>query len=121
MSKLLETLNASKSKSPLMVDREKIDTDDIIKYYPDGITLEDYDTFSMEKDGATEEITVYTFKEEPKKFAFAGAMLKLGFNALEETFENAHEELRKGNIKAKLSTGKTKDGKQITNVEYIEE
>ena len=110
----------SVSLGRIMSERsEKIDTVDLIKYYPDGITINDFEKVDM----AGEEIVVYTCKEKPNGFIFAGYVLKKMFdNLLKEIPE---EELRKSlqteGLKVKLVRAKTKDGKkELTKVEVVD-
>lgn len=115
--------------SELMDGREKIETEEIIRKYPKGITITAIDSYNaMNTDDetgeiSTEEIFIYTFEEDKDKFAFAGYVLKKMFKRwLEELgdFDTVNEELSYGNFAVQLSKKKTKDGKKsVTTVRVI--
>ena len=104
--------------SELMEGREKIDTADIIKYYKDGITINAADKVQVSdetKEGGVGEFYVFTFEEEPKKFAFSGFILSKIFEGDFDEFKTA---LADG-LKVKLKEGKTKGKQNITLVEVL--
>lgn len=110
--------------SELMEGREKIETEDIIKYYKNGITINKVDCVSIIEDEQEKNIYVYTFKEEPKKFAFSGYVLKKIFDnilyAMGGDVGALNNELEKEDFKVILKAGKTKDGKRnVTIVEVL--
>lgn len=110
--------------SELMEDREKIETEDIIKYYPDGITIIGADPITLTNEkGEESSFWVYIFAEDDNKFAFSGFVLnKIFDNVLEQCgddLDEMNEELEKGDLRVKLSTGKTKSKQQITNVKVL--
>lgn len=102
--------------SDLMVERDKIDTEEIIDTYEDGITLDQIDMCKIDD----EEVAVYTFREDKDVFAFGGHILKNLFKSWIEEYgsiEEVNKALVKENIVLTLSRGKTKDGKrEITKV-----
>lgn len=107
--------------SELMNDKEKISTEDIIKYYPEGITINDCDPIMLDGD----EFYVYSIKEKEGVFAFSGFVLTKMFNnmlsACEGDLEVLKKCLREEGLKVKLGTKKTKDNKKdITTVEVVE-
>lgn len=112
-----EEFKSSLTLSELMVGKDKIDTEDIIKYYPEGISINAIDLFELNGD----EVYVYTFKEAPDKFAFAGYILKNLFEEMVSKYsiETCNEALRETPYTVKLSQGKTKDNKQVTKVQKI--
>ena len=110
--------------SELMEDREKIETEDIIKYYPDGITIIGADPITLTNEkGEESSFWVYIFREDDNKFAFSGFVLnKIFDNILEQRdgdLDEMNKELEKGDLRVKLSTGKTKSKQQITNVKVL--
>lgn len=110
--------------SELMEGREKIETRDIIKYYPNGIHINKCERVTTEKDGKPETFYIYLFDEEPERFAFSGYILNKIFNAILEAcegdFSQMNEELAEQKLTVKLSESKTKSNKQpITLVEVV--
>lgn len=120
MSKMINELqqlfNDTFSMSELMNDREKIETEDIISDYPDGITITEFEKVSMNDD----EFYVYTFKEDKEKFAFGGFMINKFFDNVVEKYgdeEKANKALSVyGGIKIVFESKKTKKGQPITNI-----
>lgn len=110
-----------KVMSPLMQDKEKIDTKDLCKYYEKGITVTAIDPVVTDED----EFYVYTFKEKEDAFAYSGYMLTKLFNSLIKECGGALDDLnawlKNGELKLKLIDKKTKDGKKsYTDFELIE-
>lgn len=110
--------------SELMEDRHKIETEDIIKYYPDGITIISADPITLiNEKGEESSFWVYIFGEDYNKFAFSGFVLNKIFDDILEQcggdLDEMNEELKKGELRVKLSTGKTKSKQQITNVKVL--
>lgn len=108
--------------SPLMIDKDKIETSDICKYYGKGITVTAIEPMSSENGDA---FFIYNFKEAPDKFAFSGFMLNKLFAGLiqqaEGDLEAVNEYLATGVCKLKLTDKKSKDGKKsYTDFEVIE-
>lgn len=105
----------------LMTERDKIDTEDIIKYYPNGITVREFEHNIQTENGIT---VIYTFDEEPKKFAFGGKVLQSLIDGLIEDYEGDISELKKDmkeqGLKIKLMSSKTKKGLNVTTVEIVE-
>lgn len=114
--------------SAIMQGREKIETEDIIKKYPDGITVIAFDIVRIkDSDGTISEFPVCAFKEDCNKFFFGGAVLKKiigewvseGENndlSIPEISDNLFEQ---GGVKMKFSAGVTKQKKPITLVEIV--
>lgn len=104
----------------LMTDREKIDTEDIIKYHPNGITLREFEHNIETENGTT---VVYIFDEEPDKFAFGGKVIQNLIDGLIEDYEGdiseLREDMKKQGLKIKLSSSKTKKGLPVTTVEVV--
>ena len=107
--------------STLMVDREKIETKDIIEKYPDGITITCFDKVFIEKeDEDNDEFYVFLFAEDDNVFAFSGFVLKKFFDKLVERFgseDAANDALFEvGGIKVVLESSTTKKKQPITTV-----
>lgn len=111
--------------SELMSNREKIETEQIIKYHEEGITITSIDPVTVIENDEEKMFYVYLIKEEPKKFAFSGYVLRKIFDNLLNEFNgdlgalNAELE-SSGDLRVKLKSSKTRDGKrQVTAVEVI--
>ena len=107
--------------SELMENREKIQTADVIKNFPDGITLNAVDIIK------TSDTTypVFTFSEDVHRFYCGGIVLsKIVDTWLDEYNGDLgllnHDLAETGGVKVKLTEAKTRDGKNnITEVEVI--
>ena len=107
--------------SELMVDREKIETKDIIEEFPDGITITRFNKVLIEKeDEDADELYVLLFAEKYDVFAFSGFVLKKFFDKLVERYGNedaANDALNDvGGIKVVLESSTTKKKQPITTV-----
>lgn len=109
----------------LMEDREKIETEDIIKNYGT-ITLEDFVWAEMGENSCW----VYTFLEDREHFAFAGVSIKSILDKLLEEYDGDYQALRAAYtdetlkkdgdvIKLKLEYGKTKAGQRFTKATVV--
>lgn len=107
--------------SELMENREKIQTADVVKNFPDGITLNAVDV--IKTSDAT--YPVFTFLEDPHSFYCGGIVLsKIVDTWLEEYNGDLgllnHDLAESGGVKVKLTESKTRDGKNnITEVEVV--
>lgn len=105
----------------LMTDRDKIDTEDIIKYHPDGITIREFEHNIETENGVT---VVYVFDEEPEKFAFGGKVIQNLIEGLIEDYDGDISELKEDikaqGLKVKLTSSKTKKGLPVTIVEVVD-
>lgn len=106
--------------SYLMSGREKIDTDEIIANYPDGITVTEFEVIQVGEDM----YPVVTFSEDNTKFYNGGSVLMKICSGWLEHFsgdnESANIALAKtGGVKCKLSKSKTKSGNNITVIDII--
>lgn len=127
--KLRELAIKATTLSKLMDGREKIETEEIIRKYPQGIRITAIDSYNATNineetgEALTEEIFVYTFEEDETKFAFAGYVLKKMFSEWLDDygdFDAVNEELEYSDFAVQLSRRKTKDGKKsITTVRII--
>ena len=111
-----------KAGCPQMENREKVNIEDIITDYPEGINVTGVGIITV--DG--EDIAVFNFEEDPNSFFFGGKVLTdlakdwladIGGGDLKEM----NEELEKdGGCVLKLSRKKNKKGQTYTAYEVIE-
>ena len=111
---------AATTLSPLMNDRIKLSTDEIISQYPEGITLIEFDSITM-KDS---QYYVATFAEDDKAYINCGQVLSKVFDRFVEAFEGdiagASSALKEqGGLKVKLNKSRTRGGNSITTVSVI--
>lgn len=78
--------------SPLMQDREKIETSDIKKFYPNGIHIKAVDAMT---DGDGKRFYVYIFAEEDKTFAFSGEVMNKIIDAWVKECDGSLDEVNK--------------------------
>ena len=106
--------------SMLQNDREKISTNDLIKKFPDGITVNAFD-FATINDKA---FAVVTFNEDDKLYYNGGTILSKMCIAWAAGFagdpEAASTALAKaGGVKLKFAKEKTKDGNDVTTITVV--
>ena len=113
--------------SELIQGREKLDNGLLIATYPNGITIDGIDilTGKDDKTGEDKQFTVYTFKEDPKRYAAGGQILTEMFQELVSEYENLaqfNEALRQeGGLRVKLSIKKGKNsGNKYTAVVILD-
>lgn len=102
------------------VGREKVDIDDIINAYPDGVTVMEFD-FLTGKNG---EFAVCAFKEDEKACFFGGKILTDMCKAWADGYETAKDAsadlTAEGGVKLRFKRSKTKDNRDVTLVEVVE-
>lgn len=109
----------------LMEGREKMDTKELIERHPDGMHIREVEQFTMIDEKTEEEtlIWAYTIVEEPKKFMFAGYVLKKIFDSWIASYDGDYDKLNKAireeNIAIQLSRSKTKSKQEITTVKVL--
>ena len=107
--------------SELMENREKIQTSEVIKNFPDGITINAVDIVKM----TDTSYPVFTFLEDLHRFYCGGIILtKIVGEWIKEYNGDLgmlnHDLAESGGVKVKLTETKTRDGKNnITEVEVI--
>ena len=104
--------------SELMEGREKIDTSELVKKYPDGISVNAVDIIET----SDARYCTVTFKEDEKKFYNGGLVMTKIVDAWLQagTLEEVNAELAKDPVKMKLSEGKTKSGnKNVTIIDIL--
>lgn len=111
-----------KAGCPQMENREKVAIEDIITYYPDGITITGVGFITLEDD-----VAVFNFKEDESIFFFGGKVLtdlaKSWLNEIGEgDVKKMNEELQKdGGCQLKISRKKNKKNQFYTAYEVIGE
>lgn len=124
MSRMSDLAIEQTTLSELLEGREKMTTEDIIKEYPNGVTITEVDMITCEIKGEENTFPVCTFKENKTSYFFGGIVLKKiiksWINAC-GTIEEVNKELAisKG-VKIQLSYGKTKGNDQIVLIKVIE-
>lgn len=111
---------AATTLSPLMTDRIKLSTDEIISQYPEGITITEFDSITM-KDS---QYYVAAFAEDDKAYINCGQILSKVFDRFVEAFDGdiagASETLKaQGGLRVKLNKSRTRGGNSITTVTVI--
>jgi len=113
--------------SELMSGRDKMDTEELIKKYPDGITIDFIDNVNMQQEDGEENVWIFVTEEQPNKFTFAGFVLAKIFNNILAEFEGDYAEmietynsaLKEDKIRVKLERAKTKSKREITKVTVL--
>lgn len=121
MKNLRDLARKATTLSELMENREKISTNEVIKNFPDGITLNAIDVIKT----SDVEYPVFTFSEDSNRFYCGGIVLSKIVDAWLEEYNRDlgmlnHDLAETGGVKVKLTESKTRDGKNnITQVEVI--
>ena len=113
--------------SELMSGRDKMDTEELIKKYPDGITIDFIDNVNMQQEDGEENVWIFVTEEQPNKFTFAGFVLAKIFNNILTEFEGDYAEmietynsaLKEDKLRVKLERAKTKSKREITKVTVL--
>lgn len=113
--------------SELMSGRDKMDTEELIKKYPDGITIDFIDNVNMQQEDGEENVWIFVTEEQPNKFTFAGFVLAKIFNNILAEFEGDYAEmietynstLKEDKLRVKLERAKTKSKREITKVTVL--
>lgn len=113
--------------SELMSGRDKMDTEELIKKYPDGITIDFIDNVNMQQEVGEENVWIFVTEEQPDKFTFAGFVLAKIFNNILAEFEGDYAEmietynsaLKEDKLRVKLERAKTKSKREITKVTVL--
>lgn len=113
--------------SELMNGRDKMDTEELIKKYPDGVTIDFIDNVNMQQEDGEENVWIFVTEEQPNKFTFAGFVLAKIFNNILSEFEGDYAEmietynsaLKEDKLRVKLERAKTKTKREITKVTVL--
>lgn len=108
--------------SPVMENRQKATTKEIMELFPDGFTVVAFDLIPSKKgDG---EYPVLNIEEDNSIFFSGGTVLKRVFTEIAKAFDGditrANYELRKqGGLKLKLGVAETKNGNEVITAEVL--
>lgn len=113
--------------SELMNGRDKMDTEELIKKYPNGVTIDFIDNVNMQQEDGEENVWIFVTEEQPNKFTFAGFVLAKIFNDILAEFEGDYAEmietynsaLKEDKLRVKLERAKTKSKREITKVTVL--
>lgn len=113
--------------SELMNGRDKMDTEELIKRYPNGVTIDFIDNVNMQQEDGEENVWIFVTEEQPNKFTFAGFVLAKIFNNILNEFEGDYAEmiemynsaLKEDKLRVKLERAKTKSKREITKVTVL--
>ena len=113
--------------SELMNGRDKMDTEELIKKYPNGITIDFIDNVNMQQEDGEENVWIFVTEEQPNKFTFAGFVLAKIFNNILDEFEGDYAEMietynsafKEDKLRVKLERAKTKSKREITKVTVL--
>lgn len=113
--------------SELMNGRDKMDTEELIKKYPNGVTIDFIDNVNMQQEDGEENVWIFVTEEQPDKFTFAGFVLAKIFNNILAEFEDDYAKmietynsaLKEDKLRVKLERAKTKSKREITKVTVL--
>ena len=130
MSRLSDAAKKTTTLSELMTGRDKISTEEIIRNYPNGITVIGVDMVNTTQvDRKTGEILpstypILVFKEDSTKYFFGGTAMNNIVNdwiALCGGLEEVNTELgQTGGVTVKMELKRTSNGNQFTNVIVVD-
>lgn len=113
--------------SALMKDREKISVADVIKNYPNGITVTGFDIIASNNDNDERgSYPIVIFSEDTSKFVFGGTVLNGIVRAWLAHFDGDIEACNKAlasydGVKLKFSRQRSKTGnREYTSIEVVE-
>lgn len=108
----------------IMENRDKGDTEELIKLNSQ-VTINDCEECRITGENGNEEaIWAFTIKEEPKKFFFAGFVLKKIFESLliecEGDYDELYSAIQSQGLTVKFGQKKTRDQKRtVTTIEVV--
>lgn len=113
--------------SEIMTGRDKMDTEELIKKYPEGVTIVFIDNVNIQQEDGEENVWIFITEEQPNKFTFAGFVLAKIFNNILAEFEGDYAEmiktynssLKEDKLRVKLERAKTKSKREITKVTVL--
>lgn len=113
--------------SEIMNGRDKMDTEELIKKYPNGVTIDFIDNVNMQQEDGEENVWIFVTEEQPNKFTFAGFVLAKIFNNILAEFEGDYAKmietyntaLKEDKLRVKLERAKTKSKREITKVTVL--
>ncbi len=113
--------------SELMNGRDKMDTEELIRKYPDGVTIDFIDNVNMQQEDGEENVWIFVTEEQPNKFTFGGFVLAKIFNNIlaeyegdcDAMIEEYNSSLKEDKLRVKLERAKTKTKREITKVTVL--
>lgn len=113
--------------SELMNGRDKMDTEELIKKYPDGVTIDFIDNVNMQQEDGEENVWIFVTEEQPNKFTFGGFVLAKIFNNIlaecegdyDAMIEEYNSSSKEDKLRVKLERAKTKTKREITKVTVL--
>ena len=107
----------------IMEGKTKGETSELIKRKAP-VTINDCEVMELTNDeGEKEQVWAFTITEEPKKFYFAGTVVRNIFLAILEECQGDYAELYSAietqGLKVKFGEGKTKKGRPVTTIEVL--
>lgn len=126
-----QTAQAQTSLSPIMVGRNKLDTDDVINRELTIIAFNFAPKFDIkgypivdESTGEPDEFGVVVFKEQPDSYYCVGTVFTKVCKAWAAGFPTVAEASlaleQSGGVRVKFRPGKTKNGNNLTNVDILD-
>lgn len=111
--------------SPIMENRDKLATKDVIANYPDGITITEFDILTTTNaNGEAQTYPVIAFNEDATKFIYGGKALMdivtmwvANFEGDIEATSNALK--ASGGVKVRMYESTTKAGRNFTQIEVV--
>lgn len=120
-SKAISKTTANRDSYPDLAGRTQLKVDEIIEYYPDGITVTAFGCWAK-KDGSTLWPVLWT--EDSHHFLWAGKVLQdilvewlAEYNG--DTAKCSADLEAEGGVKIKFRKGKTRNGRDITYVDIV--
>lgn len=106
--------------SKLMEDRTRLTMDDVIREYPQGVTIVGFDIVPSDD----KPYSVVICSEAPDKFFFGGSILTKIVNEWAKSYdgdiEKASADLaQSGGVRMQFSHGRTKNGNSLTLVKVL--
>lgn len=120
-SKAISKTTGNRDSYPDLTGRTQLKVDEIIEYYPDGITVTAFGCWTK-KDGST--LWPVLWAEDTHHFMWAGKVLQdilvewlAEYNG--DTAKCSADLEAEGGVKIKFRKGKTKNGRDITYVDIV--
>lgn len=120
-----ESAQAETCLSTLMTGKDAVKTLDIIRNYPDGVTIKAFDLVTMtnKKTKKTETVPVIVCEEMPDKFFFGGTVLAQIVTKwvamCEGDIKAASDGVASEHIRIKMARATTSNGNDITTVTIL--
>lgn len=114
--------------SQVIAGLEKIENDMLIAAYPEGITINGADLIKTtdQETGEEKEFCVFTFAEDPKKYASGGKQLTeivkrwFEISGASDGMQLSAALRQEGGVKVKLEKKKTQSGRKFTSVTVLD-